>query len=140
MSLDDIDQVVEIENLSFTSPWSRESFESELKNNLARYIVARVNGKVAAYGGMWIILDEAHITNIAVHPEFRERKIGEKLVKEMLRTAKENKAEHITLEVRASNDAARKLYEKLGFKDSGTRKGYYADTGEDAVIMWNELS
>ena len=141
MSLDDIDQVVEIENLSFASPWSRESFESELlKNNLARYIVAKVNGKVAAYGGMWIILDEAHITNIAVHPEFRERKIGEKLVKEMLRTAKENKAEHITLEVRASNDAARKLYKKLGFKDSGIRKGYYADTGEDAVIMWNELA
>jgi len=141
MSLDDIDQVVEIENLSFASPWSRESFESELlKNKLARYIVAKVNGKVAAYGGMWIILDEAHITNIAVHPEFRERKIGEKLVKEMLRTAKENKAEHITLEVRASNDAARKLYKKLGFKDSGIRKGYYADTGEDAVIMWNELA
>lgn len=140
MSLEDIDQVYEIENLSFTTPWSRESFKSELlKNDLARYIVAKVDGKVAAYGGMWIVLDEAHITNIAVHPEYRGRKIGETLVKALLRTAKENKAADITLEVRASNDAARKLYKKLGFKDGGRRKGYYEDTGEDAIIMWNEL-
>lgn len=141
MSFHDIDRVTEIENLCFASPWSRESFESELlQNNLARYIVAKLNGKVVAYGGMWIVLDEAHITNIAVHPSFRERKIGEKLVREMLRRAKESKAERITLEVRTSNAAARKLYEKLGFKDSGTRKDYYADTGEDAIIMWNELT
>lgn len=141
MSPEDIDQVTEIEKLCFASPWSRESFESEiLQNNLARYIVAKVKGKVVAYGGMWIVLDEAHITNIAVHPSYRERKIGERLVKEMLRKAKESKAERITLEVRVSNIAARKLYEKLGFKDSGIRKGYYSDTGEDAIIMWDELS
>lgn len=140
MSLEDIDQVCEIENLSFAVPWSRESFESELvNNNLARYIVAKAEGKVVAYGGIWIILDEGHITNIAVHPEFRGRRIGEKLVKEMIKRAKESKAERITLEVRASNVAARKLYKKLGFKDGGIRKGYYTDTGEDAVIMWNEL-
>ena len=140
MSLEDIDQVYEIENLSFTTPWSRESFKSELlQNDLARYLVAKVNGKVAAYGGMWIVLDEAHITNIAVHPEYRGRKIGETLVKALLRMAKENKAADITLEVRASNNAARKLYKKLGFKDGGRRKGYYEDTGEDAIIMWNEL-
>lgn len=141
MSFEDIDQVCEIENRSFTTPWSRESFESELsQNNLARYIVAKVNGKVAAYGGMWIILDEAHITNIAVHPDYRGQKIGEKLVRAMLQTAADNKADRITLEVRASNDAARKLYKKLDFKDSGIRKGYYADSGEDAIIMWKELT
>jgi tRNA threonylcarbamoyl adenosine modification protein YeaZ/ribosomal-protein-alanine acetyltransferase len=141
MSIEDIKQVCEIENLSFSMPWSRESFESEIsQNNLARYIVAKVDGKIAAYGGMWIILDEAHITNIAVHPEYRGQKIGEKLVMALLQRAKENKAAGITLEVRKSNIAARNLYKKLGFKDSGIRKGYYADTGEDAIIMWKELT
>jgi len=141
MSIEDIDQVCEIENLSFVTPWSRESFESELiKNSLAKYVVAKVDGKVAAYGGMWIVFDEAHITNIAVHPDYRGQKIGERLVLEMFRTAKENKADRITLEVRTSNEAARKLYKKLGFCDSGIRKGYYGDTGEDAAIMWKELT
>ncbi|HYE84272.1 MAG TPA: tRNA (adenosine(37)-N6)-threonylcarbamoyltransferase complex dimerization subunit type 1 TsaB [Clostridia bacterium] len=141
MSMKDIEQVCEIENLSFRVPWSRESFESELsQNSLARYTVAKVDGKVAAYGGMWIVLDEAHITNIAVHPDYRGRKLGEKLVQALLQTAKDSKAARITLEVRASNDIARKLYRKLGFVDYGLRKGYYADTGEDAVIMWKELT
>ena len=141
MSFGDIDQVCEIENLSFAIPWSRESFESELsQNNLARYIVAKVNGKVVAYGGMWIILDEGHITNIAVHPDYRGQKIGEKLVEALLREAKESNAERITLEVRASNDAARKLYQKQGFTDGGIRKGYYGDNREDAIIMWKKLT
>ncbi len=141
MSYEDIDQVCEIEKLSFTTPWSRESFEAEItKNNLARYIAAKVDGKVAAYGGMWIVLDEGHITNIAVHPDYRGQKIGEKLVQALIRTAKENKVSSITLEVRASNEVARNLYKKLGFEDSGLRKGYYSDTGEDAVIMWKKLT
>jgi ribosomal-protein-alanine N-acetyltransferase len=141
MSLEDIEQVCEIEKLSFSMPWSRESFESEIsKNNLARYIVAKTDEKITAYGGMWIILDEAHITNIAVHPEYRGRKIGEKLVMALLKAAKKNKAASITLEVRESNVAARNLYKKLGFKDSGVRKGYYADTSEDAIIMWKDLT
>lgn len=140
MGIKDIDEVCEIENLSFNTPWSRESFEAEiLKNHLARYVVAKIDGRVVAYGGMWIVLDEAHITNIAVHPDYRGRRIGEKLVQEMLETAKKCGAGSITLEVRASNDVARKLYRKLGFTDSGVRKGYYSDTGEDAIIMWNKL-
>lgn len=141
MSLEDIDQVCEIENLSFKTPWSRESFEEELsRNNLARYIVAKAGGKVVAYGGMWIVLDEAHITNIAVHPEYRGRGLGEKVTRELLKTAEESGAVRVTLEVRASNDIARKLYNKLGFADNGVRKGYYADTGDDAIIMWKELA
>ncbi len=141
MSFEDIEQVCEIENLSFATPWSRESFESELsKNSLARYFVAKTDEKVAAYGGIWIVLDEGHITNIAVHPDFRGRHIGEKIVQALLQVAKDSKAVHVTLEVRASNEVARKLYKKLGFVDSGVRKGYYADTGEDAVIMWKELT
>jgi ribosomal-protein-alanine N-acetyltransferase len=140
MKFEDVDQVCEIENLSFTTPWSRESFESEVtKNNLAKYLVAKVDGKVAAYGGMWIVLDEGHITNIAVHPDYRGQKIGEKLVQAMIETAKNNNVANITLEVRASNEVARNLYRKLGFEDSGLRKGYYSDTGEDAVIMWKKL-
>lgn len=141
MSAEDIDLVCEIESLSFKTPWSRESFAEELtKNSLARYIVAKVDGKVAAYGGMWIVLDEGHITNIAVHPDYRGRKIGEKLVRALIQKAKDNNAASITLEVRASNDAARSLYKKLGFEDSGIRKGYYADSGEDAIIMWKTLT
>jgi ribosomal-protein-alanine N-acetyltransferase len=141
MKFEDIDQVCEIENLSFTTPWSRESFESEItKNNLAKYLVAKVDGRVAAYGGMWVVLDEGHITNIAVHPDYRGQKIGERLVQTLIGTAKENNVANITLEVRASNEVARNLYRKLGFEDSGLRKGYYSDTGEDAVIMWKELT
>lgn len=141
MVIEDIDQVCEIENLSFKTPWSRESFEAEiLTNKLARYIVAKVDGKVAAYGGMWIVLDEGHITNIAVHPDQRGRKIGEKLVLSLLKKAGSCGARDITLEVRESNTAARNLYRKLGFVDSGVRRGYYSDTGEDAVIMWKKLT
>ncbi|HWR61485.1 MAG TPA: tRNA (adenosine(37)-N6)-threonylcarbamoyltransferase complex dimerization subunit type 1 TsaB [Clostridia bacterium] len=141
MSIDDIDQVCEIEKLSFKTPWSRESFEAEISGNkLARYVVAKVGGKVAAYGGMWIVLDEGHITNIAVHPDYRGMKLGEKLVLSMLEKARSCGALNITLEVRNSNTVARNLYRKLGFVDSGIRKGYYSDTGEDAVIMWKKLA
>lgn len=140
MSFEDIDSICEIEKLSFKTPWSRDSFESELsRNSLARYIVAKADGKTVGYGGMWIVLDEGHITNIAVHPDYRGQKIGEMIVRELLKVARENNAANVTLEVRESNDAARRLYKKLGFVDSGIRKGYYADTNEDAVIMWKEL-
>lgn len=141
MTIEDIDQVCEIEELSFKTPWSRESFEAEiLTNKLARYLVAKVDGKVAAYGGMWIVLDEGHITNIAVHPDHRGRKVGEKLVRSLLEKAESCGARDVTLEVRESNTAARKLYKKLGFADGGLRKGYYSDTGEDAIIMWKKLT
>ncbi|MGE5630031.1 MAG: tRNA (adenosine(37)-N6)-threonylcarbamoyltransferase complex dimerization subunit type 1 TsaB [Caulobacteraceae bacterium] len=140
MKIEDLEKVMEIEHLSFAIPWSRESFESELeKNNLAKYVVAKVDGHVAAYGGVWIVLDEGHVTNIAVHPSYRGQKIGERIVQALIHTAIENNARRITLEVRESNDAARNLYKKLGFVDSGRRKGYYADNGEDAIIMWKEL-
>jgi ribosomal-protein-alanine N-acetyltransferase len=93
---------------------------------------------VVGYGGMWFIIDEAHVTNIAVHPDYRQRKIGEMIVQEMIKTAKENGINGMTLEVRVSNTAAINLYKKLGFVDYGIRKGYYADTGEDALIMWKK--
>ncbi len=140
MSAEDIDAICEIEQLCFESPWSRESFEKELYDNkLAKYVVARVDGKVIGYGGMWVIFDEGHITNIAVHPDYRGRRIGEKILEAMMDTAKKNKVENVTLEVRTSNLAARNLYKKFGFADAGIRKGYYADNGEDAVIMWSHI-
>lgn len=141
MKKEDLEQVLEIEKLSFLTPWSRKSFESELeKNDLAKYVVAKVDGKVAGYGGIWIVLDEGHITNIAVHPDFRGQKIGERITRALLDIAEENNAGRVTLEVRTSNETARNLYRKLGFVESGVRKGYYADSGEDAIIMWKQIS
>ncbi len=140
MTLEDVDAIHEIEVLSFKTPWTKEAFFEELTNNkLAKYIAAKVNGRPIGYGGMWFVLDEAHITNIAIHPDFRGHKLGEKIVQALIAKAVEHKITKMTLEVRTSNTVARSLYKKLGFIDYGIRKGYYYDTGEDAVIMWKEL-
>ncbi|ACV64445.1 ribosomal-protein-alanine acetyltransferase [Desulfofarcimen acetoxidans DSM 771] len=131
--------VTAIENSSFITPWSYQSFVYELsQNSFAYYIVALLKNEVVGYAGMWIILDEAHITNVAVHPEHRGRKIGYALMQQMLIRAALRGATKMTLEVRSTNEPAKKLYNLLGFKESGIRKGYYEDTGEDALIMWKE--
>lgn len=142
MRQSDLDSVMEIEQASFPAPWSRNAFLSEIyENRRACYLVARENGRVAGYVGIWIILDEGHVTNLAVHPDFRRRGIGEKLMRAIISYAKSRGAKRITLEVRVSNLVAQKLYEKLGFVSVGIRPGYYHDNGEDAVIMWkNEES
>ena len=141
MTLKDLDNVLAIEHLSFPTPWSRRSFVSELTENIyAHYVVVKQEGKVVAYSGMWVIVDEAHITNIAVHPHYRRRGIGEMLMKEMLERAKSHGALRMTLEVRVSNKTAQDLYIRLGFIATGIRRGYYSDTGEDATVMWlNDL-
>lgn len=137
MTMDDIDDIMEIEMLSFNIPWSRDSFVLELTSNkFAKYIIARVGNKVVGYAGMWKILDEGHITNIAVHPEYRQRKIGTGLVEVLLSLAQEFEILKLTLEVRKSNTAAQILYKKFGFETLGVRKKYYADNHEDALIMW----
>jgi len=137
MRLEDVDAVWEIEKLSFRTPWSRESFVQELQTNLtARYLVAELGDEIVGYGGMWFVLDEAHITNIAVHPDYRGQKIGDRIVKAMITAAEKEAIKNMTLEVRLSNAAAINLYKKLGFEEAGIRKGYYFDTGEDALIMW----
>lgn len=136
----DLDQVLEIERLSFPTPWSRHSFISELRDNeFAHYFVCRVDGRVAGYAGMWVILDEAHITNVAVHPDYRGKGLGHLLLAELMRQSLLRGADRITLEVRKSNLAAQRIYEHMGFRATGIRKGYYTDTGEDAVIMWKIL-
>lgn len=140
MTLEDVDRILEIEHLSFTLPWSREAFQMELtSNHFAHYLVVERDGLVIAYGGMWVIIDEAHITNIAVHPDFRGRRLGDRLMRELIARSLVHGAERMTLEVRVSNTVAQRLYEKLGFESHGIRKGYYTDNNEDAMIMWAEL-
>ena len=136
-ALEHVDDIVIIEKLSFTTPWSKNAFIHEIKDNkFAIYISALVNNKVVGYAGMWQIFDEGHITNIAVHPEFRENGIGSRLLKKLIEISREKGIKKITLEVRKSNTAAKNLYYKYGFKEEGIRKSYYSDNGEDAIIMW----
>jgi ribosomal-protein-alanine N-acetyltransferase len=139
MTLADLDRVLEIEALSYKTPWSRRAFTSEVtENSYAHYFVARHEGKIVGYVGMWVILDESHITNIAVDPEFRRHRIGQRLLLAMFEKAKEYGASRMTLEVRVTNTGAQTLYRNLGFADRGLRKGYYTDTNEDAIIMWKD--
>lgn len=140
MTFQDIEQVLEVERLSFVSPWSKSAFEVELNDNLfAHYYVAARSDKVIGYAGMWMILDEAHVTNIAVHPEFRGLNFGKRLTQTLIMQAFRQGANRITLEVRVSNLIARKLYKELGFNEVGMRKGYYSDNKEDAIIMWKSI-
>lgn len=136
MGLEDLPQVMEIERRSYLTPWSRGAFVSELmERERARYIVARLDGRVVGYAGMWLILDEAHVTNIAVHPEYRNQRIGHRLLKAVEEHSEARGIKEITLEVRASNEPAKRLYRNHGFVPTGVRPGYYRDTDEDAIIM-----
>ena len=140
MQMRDIQAVHEIETLVFSTPWSRESFSQELtQNKAARYLVLEKDEAVLAYGGMWFVIDEAHITNIAVHPDHRRQGYGEAITQGLLDVAKENGMHLVTLEVRRSNLCAQALYHKLGFVDVGYRKRYYNDNHEDALIMYCAL-
>ena len=133
----DIKTLTEIDEICFSSPWSEKSFTDEImNNNVAMYLVAEVAGKVVGYAGLWVILEEGHITNVAVHPDFRGKGLAKKLLTELLAAAEEAGANIYTLEVRASNESAIALYESFNFKSVGLRKKYYEDNGEDAVIMW----
>ena len=137
MELSDIEDILVVEKLSFSIPWSKDSFEKEIvDNNLATYLVAKVNEKAVGYIGMWKVLNEGHITNVAVHPEFRHQGIGDQLVSELLSLCEKENIDLVTLEVRKSNYNAIKLYEKHGFVAEGIRKAYYQDNKEDAIIMW----
>lgn len=139
-SIEDVEQICKIELASFTTPWSGDAFINELtQNKLAYYYVVELNSEIVGYAGMWIIFDEAHITNIAIHPKARGLKLGELLMKYMFTMAKFYGANSMTLEVRVSNHVARNLYTKLNFEEKGIRKNYYADTLEDALIMWVKI-
>ncbi len=134
----DIRAVMRIEALSFTTSWPPSAFASELNDNkLAHYFVGRLpGGEIVAYGGIWVILEDSHVTTIAVHPDWRGKKFGEEVLVFLLREAIERGASWITLEARESNDVAQNLYRKYGFTTVSTRRAYYSDNGENAVVMW----
>jgi ribosomal-protein-alanine N-acetyltransferase len=132
----DIDRVVEIEQQSFPSSWRRDAYERELLNPSARYLVAQTGDRIVGYGGMWAIADEAHITTLAVEPGYRGRGFGERLLVALLEAAEDAGATRVTLEVRESNAVARAMYGKYGFEAVAYMRGYYPDTGDDAVVMW----
>ena len=131
----DVDAIHAIEVACFKTPWSRESILHEVTGNeCARYVVLREDGEPIAYAGVWFILDEGHITNIAVRPDRRRMGYGERVCREMIQLAADSGMNWMTLEVRRSNKAAQELYHKLGFIDVGYRKRYYENT-EDALVM-----
>jgi ribosomal-protein-alanine N-acetyltransferase len=137
--VDHLAEVQAIEKASFTSPWPPHAYRSEIETNrLAHYLVVQVQDRVIAYGGIWLMVDEAHVTTFAVHPLWRRRHIGDQLLLALLDIAVARHAHEATLEVRLSNLAARKLYEKFGFRPVGLRPRYYSDDGEDALIMTTE--
>jgi len=143
MLLEDIPAVLEIDRVSFSNPWPERSYRYELTDNpAAQLFVAKLDdGTVVAYLGYWLIADEVHISTFAVHPEFRLNGIGEDLLGRALSDAQMKGAQIATLEVRESNAAAISLYEKLGFEVVGSRKGYYRDNNEDAILLTlNDIS
>jgi len=139
MRIDDIPAVHAIESASFPTPWPPYAFRGELETNrMARYLVVRASGRVVAYAGIWLMVDEAHVTTFAVLPAYRRRGIGGRLLCEVIELSAALGATVVTLEVRLSNAAARQLYQRFGFRPVGVRPRYYSDNGEDALIMTTE--
>jgi [ribosomal protein S18]-alanine N-acetyltransferase len=140
MQESDLERIMEIEHASFSSPWSPYAFMSELKENeYARYFCLEVKGQVAGYMGLWFILEEGHITNVAIAPTYRGYRWAEYLMRSVMKKMVDEGMERMTLEVRTSNTPAQQLYKRLGFEKAGIRKGYYSDNREDALIMWLDL-
>lgn len=136
MRLDDVPAVHRIEQLSFTTPWPAHAFEQELKSNrLARYVVARAGDSVVGFAGVWLMVDDAHVTTFGVHPDWRRQGIGRQLLLNLVELSIALGARRMTLEVRLSNTAAQGLYRAFGFEIAGRRPRYYSDDGEDALVM-----
>lgn len=136
-------QVMTIEEVAFSSPWTEKAFFGEIyENNFSCYLVCideETEEIVVGYAGMWLVLDEIHITTIAVRDSYRGKRIGELMLQSLFQIGRAKGAVSATLEVRPSNKTAQELYERLGFKAYGIRKKYYNDNGEDAIVMWKEL-
>lgn len=138
MVVADLPRIMDIERVTLGARWSLGTFQNELSNSASSYMVAVQDREIIGYCGYWLILEEAHITAIAVDPKHQGNGYGELLLLSLIDHAERAGAKWITLEVRVSNVAAQKLYEKYGFTSLGKRKAYYQDNGEDALIMWTE--
>jgi ribosomal-protein-alanine N-acetyltransferase len=138
----DLDGVLEVEQESFTNPWTREMYAWELENRSVChvYVLRTPDCAVAGFCALWLVLDEVHINNIAVRPQFRGQGLGTSLMQHVLKEAARLGARRVTLEVRASNVGARRLYERLGFTVTGTRPRYYSSPVEDALILWRDAT
>lgn len=140
MTMKDVDEVAAIDRICFTVPWSRNSFVDEINNKLAIYFLAKTEQKIVGYCGFWNVAGEGDITNIAVLPQYRRQGVASRMMEEVIRCALSLGLSVLTLEVRESNQAAQKLYERYGFRKLGVRKRYYSDNREDAWIMTKELA
>jgi ribosomal-protein-alanine N-acetyltransferase len=140
LKVEDAEEVAALDALCFAAAWSKESFEYEARDNpLAYYLVAEAEeGDIVGYVGVWHILNEGHITNVAVHPDMRKRGLGDKLISELIARSNVAGMKRYTLEVRVSNQTAINVYRKFGFVEAGIRKNYYEDNSEDALIMWKD--
>ena len=141
MTPEDVESVYKIEVATFPTPWTLDAFHYEMRENkFAYYVVAEdEENNIIGFCGMWLVVDSAQITNVAVIEAARGKKIGEGLMREAMRIAREHEIDIMSLEVRVSNHVAQSLYRKLGFHDGGIRKGYYTDNQEDALVMWVNL-
>ena len=137
MTRGDVNRVYEIECACFRSPWSKNALAGELRNSVANYLVLEKDGLIVGYAGMWVLFDEAHITNVAVMADQRKQGYGEIIMRGMMALALEKGATQMTLEVRENNFVAQRLYGRLDFVQNGFRPRYYDDTGEGALLMWN---
>ncbi|MFT8319249.1 MAG: ribosomal protein S18-alanine N-acetyltransferase [Sporolactobacillus sp.] len=140
MEIEDIERVMVVEHDAFDVPWSEQAFYNELLNNhFATYFVAEYVGQIIGYCGVWVIVDEAHVTNLAVLSHYRGYKVGEGLLRHVITFAKMKGSRSMSLEVRVSNEIAQNLYRKLGFSNGGIRKNYYTNNNEDALVMWVKI-
>ena len=139
MGLDDLPAVQAIERAAFSAPWPANAYRTELETNkLAHYLVIRVGDEIAGFAGLWLMVDEAHVTTFAIAPAWRRNHLAERLLVALFDIALDRRAAEATLEVRLSNLPARRLYEKFGFRPVGIRPRYYSDNNEDALIMTTE--
>lgn len=132
----DLGRVIEIEKISFADPWSESAYLTEISNASAHYSVLCIGKDIVGFAGMWVIIDEAHITTLAVDPDYRKKRMGERLLIDLLEEALARSATRATLEVRQSNVSAQNLYIKYDFKPVAIRREYYSSNNENAVIMW----
>ncbi len=136
MTLEDVPTVAEMDRISFSLPWPERSFRFEVtENDCSRCWVAEADGRIVGMLVLWVIVDEAHIATIAVHPDYRRQGMGEHILRETLKAARTDGAVRATLEVRAGNAAAQEMYRKFGFEVVGSRPRYYKDNNEDAILL-----